>query len=62
MTNTTAYFDKVTLLGPPPDGGSYTTETSDPAVQYLVSAGYTVSRVWTVKVNSDGTRESLVIA
>ena len=59
---TPMFFDKVTLTGPAPYGGTYTTIAHDPAVVLFVSRGYTITRQWTVKVNADGTRESLVLA
>ena len=44
MTNTET--TKVTLLGPTPWGGSYTSTTDDPIVQRLIAEGWTVSRTW----------------
>lgn len=57
----TTYTDKVTLIGPRPYGGTYTSVTTDPSVHRLVAAGHKIMRVWTVKVNADGTRESLAL-
>jgi hypothetical protein len=57
MTNT--YFDKVTLLGPAPYGGTITTTTNDPTISRLVGKGYRIVRQWTVTVGSDGKPVSL---
>ena len=38
---------KVTLLGPAPYGGSYTSTVDDPTVERLTGEGWTVSRTWT---------------
>lgn len=39
---------KVTLLGPAPYGGSYSSTQDDPTVARLIGEGWTVSRTWTV--------------
>jgi hypothetical protein len=56
------FIDKVTLIGPAPYGGTYTTIAHTNAVALFISRGYTIMRQWTVKVNADGTRESLPLA
>jgi hypothetical protein len=45
---------KVTLRGPRPHGGSYTTVESDPNLRTLLEAGWTVHRRWDVSVDNEG--------
>lgn len=58
MTNT-SFTDKVTLTGPRPYGGTYTTTTSDPTVARLVGKGYRITRQWTVTTDANGKLVSL---
>ena len=41
-------FDKITLLGPGPSGGTYTSRADDAQVPKLLAQGYMVYRTWTV--------------
>ena len=56
------FIDKVILTGPAPYGGTYTTVAHTEAVTLFVSRGYRITRQWSVKVNADGTRESLCLS
>ena len=45
---TDGVYDKVTLTGPAPYGGTCTSVTTDPKVAGLTGLGYVVTRSWTV--------------
>jgi hypothetical protein len=55
MTQTMTTFDKVTLIGPAPFGGTFTTTASDPDLHRMtLRDGYRLYRRWTVVLDGNG--------
>lgn len=50
---------KITLRGPRPFGGSFTSSVEDPTIDRLLVEGWTVSRTWQVFLNSESQRYSV---